>query len=271
MSTQTQENQPSNPPENDHDIFLDPALKQNMTEDPLFLLLQKWWRHVAVVSAAIIIGFYAKGVFEENRNSELGAAGDTYANLQDALARMPELESKLGSVRAEFAGAAADKKGELEKKVAEAEGELSRARGKIENVLGTLSETRSPYPELAAFTKGMLSAQAKDLSAASAQLKPDAWKSIAPEAHSQRLLAELSALMFSRAALDVPEQKASAVSALFELGAQGNFVAAGALASLAGIAENAEERAKVKAAIEKFLIAQPEQMDLMQQYLDLVE
>lgn len=253
-----------------HDIFLDPVLAQNMSEDPVYKWFSQWWRHIAAVSIAVVIGVYAKGVFEENSAAELAAAADTYASLQEAMAVMPELDSKLKKVREEAAVAGADKKADAEKSVNEAQAELERAKSRIENVLGTLAETRGPYPELARFHRGLLSAQAKDFAAATSQLNPGAWKGISLEKRSERLLAELAALVFARAGLDDQAQRPASLALLGELGEQGAFVAPSALATLATLAQSLEERAGLKTAIERLLANQPEQTDLMQPYLDLL-
>jgi hypothetical protein len=251
-----------------HDIFLDPVLAQNMSEDPLFQWFSQWWRQIATFAVALVVIVYAKGVFEENRAAELAAAADTYAGLQEAMAVMPELDSKLKKVRADAAAASAEKKSEADKLVSDTQAELERAKSRIENVLGTLAATRGPYPELARFHRGLLSAQAKDFQNAATELNPSAWKGIAAEKRAERLLAELAALVYARAGIDDQNQRAASLALLNELGDKGAFVAASALVTLSALAQSPEEKAALKGSIERLLAVQPEQTDLMQPYLD---
>lgn len=252
----------------EHDIFQDPALSASIQRDPLFLFLQKWWRHVAIVVAVVLLGVYAKGVFEENRRAELGQAADTYAGLQQALKQMPALETKLLEAQAEVEKASADKKEAVQAKVKEAQSELEKAKVRVEGVLKTLSETREPYKTLAQLHRGVLSAQAHDVDNVLKVLSPDRWRTIAEVSSPDRFYAELEALVVARAFIDTQTNREQGRALLVSLVEQGNFVSATAATSLARIADTSEQKAQAHAVIEKLIASHPEQTDTLNPLLE---
>ncbi len=245
-----------------HDIFQDPALAQTVKDDPLFLLLKKWWVHIAVFAGAIILGIYAKGVFEETGRAELMRASDIFTELESRFEDIPALETALAKAQSE-AAAATDKKDDAQKKVTEAQAALDQGNARLASLVTSLEESTQPYTELGKIYRGALAARAGNREAARTVLSLTRWGTLKPERTPERFMAELEALVLARAELDDLANAAAGRATLRSLTEQGLFMAIPAGVALASSAASSQEKAEAKAALENLKAKFPEQTELL--------
>lgn len=253
-----------------HDIFQDPALAETMKDDPLFLFLKKWWLQVVFVGAAIVLGVYAKGAFEDTYRAEQGRSADLFMELQARFDEIPGLEAALAKALADEAKAG-DKKEDAAKKVTAARNALDQSKARVESVLASLADTKKPYSDLAQLYRGALAARSGDVAAASTALSTDSWTKIVDTQSNERFYAELGALVLARAQLDQAASVASARSALRSLAQQGSFFDVAAGLALASASQTAEEKQEARGALELILTRSPEQSEALSAALERLQ
>lgn len=257
---------PSNPRFAGHDIFQDPALAETMKDDPFFLFMKKWWLQVAFVAAAVVLGVYAKGAFEETYRNEQGHAADLFVELQSRFDELPVLEASLEKAQSDEAKAG-DKKEDAAKKVSAAKAALDQSKARIESLLASLSDTKKPYSDLAKLYQGALAAR----SGAASNLSADGWTKITDSASQERFVAELAALVLARSQLDRDSDVAAGRATLRSLAEQGTYFDVAAALALANAAQTTEEKKEARAAIESIQMRSPEQTDTLSVALDHVK
>lgn len=245
-----------------HDIFQDPALNQTLQDDPFVLFIKKWWVHIVMVAGAVVLGVYAKGVFEETSRAELMRAADIFFELESMVQELPAQEAALAKARSEEAPAGATTE-DAKKKTAAAQAALDQTKARVESSLKSLEDTREPYISLARVYRGALAAQDGNVQLAQQNLSLQRWQAVSEPRSTERFIAELEALILARSLLDTADRSAEGRGALRTLAEGGEYFSIPAAIAFISIAQSAEEKAEAKALVDVLKSKAPEQSELL--------
>lgn len=269
---EAQHNPKGNQNESDADFFGDPLLTQTAREDPLFVFLKKHWRQIAVVVAAVLVGYLAQSTFRKNYEESLGRAGEIYANLHREWQSVEALERELQAARKEKEGidqsaaATQAQKDAAAKKLEEVTQKLEKSGNYIKELLLALSDTGEPYSGLAATYQALHTARGGDIAAVRAALSAQQWLKLEAES-PQRYFAELAVFGFAGRLLDIPDAavQLEAVTAFKSLADKGTYLNTVSALRLARLARTPEEIADALARLQAVAAARPEDSTLLSQ------
>jgi len=213
------------------------AIRRTLTEDPLFVFFQNWWRHLVAAVVLVFAVLYARDAFESTRQESLQRASDVFENLRLEYEVLTESGAEIDEVRS------------------------SRFFSYVE----ALKSERAPYKDMAGLYAGLVYLHFKDLESSQQYLSLDGWDGISIRDHSARLVGELGALALARAMLDQNEEQGveRGRAALERLARNGVFSNVSAALTLYRIAEDPAEVQQARAIIEEIQFNQPEQSELI--------
>ncbi|MCB0334295.1 MAG: hypothetical protein KDD55_12390, partial [Bdellovibrionales bacterium] len=187
----------------DSRIFDDPTIHQTVTEDPLFVFLQKWWRQLVGLGIAVFGVMYARDAFHETYVTNMRRAADIFAGVRVSFGELDTLssavEQKKGDVDLAKAALGETPTQEQKDALAKAEEELKQAQDdykksleQFDNSLTALADERSPYKELGTFYAGLQELRHGDLAAAEQKLSGLEWQGTQHRDPSMQFLGELA-------------------------------------------------------------------------------
>jgi menaquinone-dependent protoporphyrinogen IX oxidase len=249
----------------------DPLIARTIKDDPLIRFLGKWGGQILV--AALVVGAvaYAKWQFDEARVSEVKRAADLFAGVRSQYSELLALQNERDQARAELAALPAGddkKKTEVESKIKKIETDFNDRLKPLEQALLSLGDVREPYNNFVPLYSALVAQLKGDTNAAKHSLNASSWQEISDTNSSERLVAELKSLYLGRLLLDDSGSVTQGRRMLLDLANQGAFVYVSAAFTLARVAQSAEEKKEVRAAIEGLLQRHPEQRELLQPELD---
>lgn len=273
----TQEQVPTQPSEDNHDIFLDPALA-NAAQDPLLGYFVKRWRPILLVIVAVFAGAYIRQTFRNSYELSLGQSADGFSKVRTEYAEMRAHEARILTLRDEEKKAAAKenkdekkedatKREEAAKKrteeIASLEKKISENRERLNQFVRAMGETEEPYKTIAKVYQGLIAGDAGDLAgmkSAYAGLKFDPSLGDSTDGFYR----ELASIALARKLLDSPDGAAEGKEMLSNLAEKGSYVNVSAALTLAHIAVSDDDKKKTAEQLLKLVTAHPEQAKFLE-------
>ena len=218
------------------------AIRRTVSEDPLFVFIREWWRHMVAALVLVLAVVYAQQAFETTRQESLQRASDVFDNLRVEFGELSEMTEDVDQAK------------------------LDRLFSYVE----ALESERAPYNELASLYAGLIHLEQGDIESAGAYLDLKKWSEVSASNSSERFVGELGALALARAMLDQDEAEIESVrAALIDLAQNGEFVSISAALTLHRIAQNPEQIEVAKAIVEELSQKNPEQSNLLRDELTM--
>lgn len=257
------------PVEESSNILGDPLLAQAASEDPLFRFLERHWRQVLVIVAAVIAGYFGRQYFEESYVQSMKRAGDLLAGVQQQMAMLESMRRELGQAEKDSAVAQADIKKTAEekdsaaKKALESKDKFQQGQDRVKELLLALSDARQPYSSLARIYQGILAAQTGDIKGARSSLETFNWQGFEAESR-ERFFAETAAMALAGALLDEESSYLQSRELLRTLAESGKYMNIAAALRLSRTSLTPEERSQALSIIEDLRGRFPEQSALLE-------
>jgi hypothetical protein len=244
-----------------HDIFSDPELTKNVTDDPLFRALTKHWRQLLVVIAAVVFGSFAWQRFQETKDERLGDYSEVYTRASDQLTTLAEKSKALAELKVSLV--TMDE--ESRKKLSDAELALTEAQNRLEDTVKSLGDTAEPYTSFVPLYRGLAAALSADKANAVQILQADDWRTAESRGKGAQFASELAALARARVLVDDDARLAEGIALLKDLSLSSKFVFAGAVVTLQRVAQTPEQKAEAAAVLDQVRNERPEQAELLKQ------
>lgn len=240
-------------------VIQDNAAYEDSDLKPAIEYIEKNWKQFAITIVAALAMVYAVKVFRETRAMNMKASADRYARVNQSY------NALLTSVLSANDTKKDAKEGE---KTATRDEKIASAKARLEEDLRSLEDTKDPYPAIAKIYRASTLALTGDAAAIKGAVEGLNLSAALASTGPERLYTELSALALGRALLDGNDSYKDGWALLLKLLNQGSYVNVSAASALARIASTPEEKAEVIAAAEKYLLAHPDQNELLEQDID---
>lgn len=240
----------------------DPSIERTVREDPLLRFIVKHKNILIVLVIAIVAGIYARNAFREVYEASMGEAGDEYSAMRSLYSEYQRNLQELSRATAAVAG----KEGsdEEKKKIDTLRRQVDEQKTQLNTRIISLSDENAPYKYIAELYRDLLTlADSADAAKAVSSVGTARWRDISSGESSERFIAELRALAGARALLDGGGTFIKGQELLSELAERAAYVHVSAALTLARVAQNPEEKAKVIALLKRLSAAHPEQSELI--------